>query len=415
MEGRLDSVVIVGASLAGATAAKTLREEGFSRKLVLFGAEEHLPYIRPPLSKGYLAGSDDRASIDVESAEWYHDNAIDLRLGTRVVSIDRMASTVTDDTGARTGYDRLLLATGSVPRSLPLPGADLENVLSLRTVDDSERIRSVISAGDRRVVLIGSGWIGMEVAATARTLGNTVTILERDPLPLAMALGDELGGWFRRLHEGKGVDIRTSVVVEAIVGDERKACGVRLAGGEVVGADLVIVGVGAAPRTELAEAAGLQVQNGVVVDASLRSSDPHIFAAGDIANAFHPIAQQRLRSEHWANALNGGAVAGRAMLGLSAAHDSIPYFYTDQFETGMEYAGFGPLTRDATTVYRGDPKSGEFIVFWVQGARVVAGMNVNVWDVNDDIQALVRSGEPVDLGALRDPSIPLGSVREAVS
>lgn len=407
-----DSIVIVGAGLAGATAAKTLRAEGYGGAIRLIGAEPHRPYLRPPLSKGYLAGADDRASLDVEPAEWYRGNDVDLRLGTRVVAIDRGESSVEIATGDLLRYDALLLATGSEPRRLPVPGADLAGVHSLRTVDDSDRLRSELAGGGRRLVLIGSGWIGMEVAATARTLGNDVTILERDPVPLAAALGEELGGFFAGLHTRNGVRIRTSVGVEAIEGSSGRATGVRLADGELVPADLVVIGVGAAPRVALAKEAGIDVEDGVLADASLRSSDPRVFVAGDIAGAYHPIAGRRLRSEHWANAITSGGVAARAMLGQDAVHDSIPYFYTDQFDLGMEYAGFPPLTAGADVVYRGDRDAGEFIAFWVREGRVVAGMNVNVWDVTDAIQALVREGAPVDVQALRDPAVPLDSMIE---
>jgi len=431
-----DDIVIVGGGLTGATAAKTLREEGFDGRLTLLGAERHHPYLRPPLSKGFLAGTEERSSIDVIEPGWYPEHGVDLRLGTRAVAIDREAALVRLDDGETLAYDALLLATGSTPRRLPIPGAELDGVLTLRTVDDSEAIHRRIASGAARVVLIGSGWIGMEVAATARTLGNEVTILERDPVPLAAALGDELGGYLADLHRRNGVTIRTSVSVEAIVGEgsatgvagggpsaagktgqageapggHGTATGVRLADGEIVPADVVIVGVGAVPVVDLATSAGLEVDGGVLVDAALRTSDPRIFAAGDIAAAWHPIAGLRLRSEHWANAITGGAVAARAMLGRPAAHDAIPYFYTDQFDLGMEYAGFAPLTRDARVVYRGDPASGAFIAFWLLGERVVAGMNVNTWDVTEAIQSLVRSGAPVDLRALQDEGVPLDRV-----
>lgn len=405
-----EPIVIVGAALGGATAAATLREEGYDGPLVLFGAEEHIPYIRPSLSKGFLAGTDDRASIDVLEAGWYDDNDVDLRLGTRIARIDRQTATVVDENGTETRYDRLLLTTGSQPRILTIPGSDASNVHYLRTVDDSIRLHEAIAQGGRRVVLIGSGWIGMEVAATARTLGNEVTILERDPIPLAIALGDELGIFFADLHESKGVRIRTRMIVEAIETRDGIATGVRLGGGEIVPADVILVGVGALPQIGLATDAGLRTGNGVEVDASLRTSDDRIFAAGDIANAYHPLIGMRLRSEHWANALTGGAVAARAMLGQPAVHDGIPYFYTDQFDLGMEYSGFAPLTKDADIVYRGDRASGAFIAFWTVGARVVAGMNVNTWDVNDAIQVLIREETKVDRRALQDPDVPLDQV-----
>ncbi|WP_395245697.1 NAD(P)/FAD-dependent oxidoreductase [Agromyces sp. MMS24-K17] len=412
--GTIADIVIVGAALAGATAARTLRDEGYDGRIRLFGTEPHAPYLRPPLSKDYLAGSDDRASLDVLDPAWYAEHDVDLHLGTRIVDLDP-AGEVTAEDGARFRFDRALLATGSVARRLPIPGVDLDGVVSLRTLDESDRLREELRGGGRRLVLIGSGWIGMEVAATARTLGNDVAILERDPIPLAAALGDEFGRVFARRHADHGVRIRTSIAVEAIVGDGRRATGVRLATGTVVPADLVVVGVGAMPRIELAERAGLDTGDGVLVDAALRTSAPNVFAAGDIANAVHPRIGRRLRSEHWANAIDGGTTAARAMLGQAVAHDAIPYFYTDQFDLGMEYAGFAPLTRDAQVVTRGDPASGEFIAFWQRGGRVVAGMNVNVWDVNDDIKELVAAGGPVSPDALRDPDIPLRMLERAAA
>ncbi|WP_255453238.1 NAD(P)/FAD-dependent oxidoreductase [Cryobacterium serini] len=229
-------------------------------------------------------------------------------------------------------------------------------------------------------------------------------------MPLAAALGDELGNLFATQHEHNGVVIRRSVSVESLIGSSGQVTGVILADGETVPADLVLVGIGAVPNVELAEKAQLGVDNGILVDASLQTSDPHVFAAGDVANAEHPLISQHLRSEHWANAVNGGPAAARAMLGQNVSFDAIPYFYTDQFDLGMEYSGFGPLTRGADLVYRGDPVSGAFIVFWQNAGRVVAGMNVNVWDVNDAVQALIRRAEPVDPVRLANESIPLGQV-----
>ncbi|WP_104083222.1 NAD(P)/FAD-dependent oxidoreductase [Cryobacterium sp. Y11] len=402
--------VIVGASLAGASAARALREEGFDGDIHLIGAEEHRPYIRPPLSKDYLAGTAERDSIFVQSESWYPDHGVQFHPGTRAVGLDLGTHLLSTDDGAQMSYDRLLLATGSRPRRLTLPGASLGGVHYLRTLDHSDQLHALLTDGGTRLVVVGSGWIGMEVAATARTLGNEVTILERGPVPLAAALGTELGNMFATLHEANGVIIRRSVVVDSLVGTDGRVTGVLLAGGETVPADLVLVGIGAVPNVELAQKAGLAVDNGILVDASLCTSDPHVFAAGDVANAEHPLAGMRLRSEHWANALNGGPVAARAMLGQSVSFDTIPYFYSDQFDVGMEYSGFGPLTSNADLVYRGNREAREFIVFWLNAGRVVAGMNVNVWDVNDAVQALIRRGEPVDPARLADESIPLDQV-----
>jgi NADPH-dependent 2,4-dienoyl-CoA reductase/sulfur reductase-like enzyme len=405
-----EKFVIVGAGLAGASAAETLRSEGFDGSIDLIGAEPHRPYIRPPLSKEYLSGKDELEKAFVHPEDWYATNNVNLRTGTTASSVDKVAHTVTLSDGESIHYDKLLLTTGSSPRRLPLPGTDLDGVYYLRTLDDSKALHSILEAGGKRLVLIGSGWIGMEVAATAKTLGNDVTILERDPIPLAVALGDDLGQMFADVHEKQGVILRMSLTVASIVGAEGRVTGVRIDGGEVVPADLVLVGIGAIPNVELAKAAGLEVDNGIVTDQSMRTSDPDIYAAGDVANAYHPVAKMRLRSEHWANALKGGPVAAKAMLGQSVSYDEIPYFYTDQFDIGMEYSGFGPMTKGAELVYRGDPDSHEFIVFWLAGGKVVAGMNVNVWDVNEDVQGVIRRGNTVDPAKLADESVPLGSL-----
>jgi 3-phenylpropionate/trans-cinnamate dioxygenase ferredoxin reductase subunit len=347
----------------------------------------------------------------VHPSEWYAENHIDVITGTSVTSIDRAAHEVTLSTGTKLPYDKLLLATGSSPRKLSIDGADLDGVHYLRTIDDSEALQAELKDGGKKLVLIGSGWIGMEVGATARTLGNEVTILERDPIPLANALGDELGTLFADYHKEKGVVLRASVIVDKIVGvgtgTGGRVSGVALNDGEIVPADLVLVGVGAIPNVGLAKDAGLDVDNGILTDASLQTSDPDIYAAGDVASAQHPLIGQRLRSEHWANALNEGPAAARAMLGQEVSFDDIPYFYTDQFDLGMEYSGYGPLTRGATVVYRGNVEGREFIAFWVADGKVVAGMNVNVWDVNEQVQHIIREAKTIDVARLADESVPL--------
>jgi len=404
------SFVIVGAALAGATAAKTLREEGFDGRVVLVGLEEHHPYIRPPLSKEFLSGAAERETVFVEKPEWYAEHDVELLTGVRALSVDPIDHLVALDDGSELHYAKLLLATGSHPRRPELDGIDLAGVHLLRTLDDSEALRPLLAGGGRRVVTVGSGWIGLEVAATARTLGNDVTVLVRGAVPLAEALGEELGGVFARLHTDNGVDLRTHASAARLLGAGGVVTGVELSDGSVLPADLVVIGVGAAPHLELAESAGLELTTGVAVDEHLRSSDPDIFAAGDIADAWHPLVGSRLRSEHWANALSGGAVAARTMLGHDAVHDGIPYFYTDQFDLGMEYSGFAPLARHAEVVYRGDRDAREFIAFWLADGKVVAGMNVNVWDVNEDVQGVIRRGAVVDRGALADPHVPLAEL-----
>ncbi len=406
----VQTFLIIGASLGGASAAEELRKQGFEGRVVLVGQEAEHPYIRPPLSKDFLAGKAGLAEVYVHPSDWYAEHSVEVRPDVTVDSIDRAAHTVTTSTGEAIGYDKLLLATGSRPRVLDVPGADAAGVHYLRTLDDASALADALTGGGRRVVLIGSGWIGMEVAATARTLGNDVRILEHASVPLASAIGDELGRYFASVHERNGVVLTTDVSAEEIMVTNGSVSGVRIGAGSVVAADVVVVAVGAQPNVELASAAGLDVDDGVLVDAALQTSDPDIFAAGDVASELHPVLGQRLRSEHWANALNQGAAAARSMLGQSVSYDDIPYFYTDQFDLGMEYSGYPPLAKNATVVYRGDRDSGEFIAFWVADGRVVAGMNVNVWDVNEEIQGVIRRGNTVDPARLADPSVDLASL-----
>jgi len=398
--------VIAGAGLAGAKAAQTLREEGYDGPVVLIGDEMERPYERPPLSKDYLLGKAEREAIYVHPESWYTDNGVELRLGVPVSGIDRAAHEVGLADGSRVGYTRLLLATGSSPRRLPVPGADAEGVLYLRRVGDSDRIKAAFQAASR-VVVIGAGWIGLETTAAARLAGVEVTILEAAALPLLRVLGPEVAQVFAGLHRDHDVDLRFGVQVSEITTAGGRASGVRLADGSQVEADAVVVGVGITPNTQLAEAAGLATGNGVVVDAALRSSDPDIYAAGDVACAYHPVLGRHIRVEHWANALNQPQTAARAMLGQDVAYDNVPYFYTDQYDLGMEYAGYVEPGGYDQIVFRGDVGQREFIAFWLADGKVLAGMNVNVWDVSDAIQDLVRSGRPVDPARLGDPGVPL--------
>jgi len=404
-----NAYVIVGASLAGAKAAQALREEGFGGPVVLIGDEEERPYERPPLSKEYLQGKSEQEKIYVHPAAWYPDNDVDLRLGTRVTAIDPAAHEVALADGSRVGYARLLLTTGASPNRLPVPGAGHDGVLTLRRVADSDRIKSVFQ-GASRIAVIGAGWIGLETAAAARQAGVAVTVLEAAELPLLRVLGPEVAGVFAGLHREHDVDLRFGVHVSEITSAGGQVTGVRLADGIQVEAEAVIMGVGASPNSQLAETAGLRVKNGIVVDAGLRSSDQHIYAAGDVASAYHPLVGKHIRVEHWANALNQPAAAARAMLGQDVAYDRVPYFYTDQYDLGMEYSGYVEPGEYDQVVFRGDVQRREFIAFWLSGGRVLAGMNVNVWDVNDAVQALVRGGQPVDTARLADPGVPLDQV-----
>ncbi|MER6401428.1 FAD-dependent oxidoreductase [Kitasatospora sp. NPDC001603] len=408
-DGRGRPYVIVGASLGGAKAAEALREAGHQGDIVLIGAEHERPYERPPLSKGYLLGKTPREKIYVHPPQWYSDHDVTLRLGTAVTSVDPVAHTVTLADDGRIEYAKLLLTTGSVPRRLPVPGAEQDGVHYLRRVEDSDRIRAALVPG-ARVVVIGAGWIGLETAAAARTAGAEVTVLEAAELPLLRVLGREVAQVFADLHRDHGVDLRFGAQVEELTGEGGTVTGVRLGDGTTVAADAVIVGIGIAPDTALAESAGLALDNGVKTDEYLRTSDPDIHAAGDVANAFHPLYGRHIRVEHWANALNQPQTAARAMLGQDTPYDRVPYFFTDQYDLGMEYTGYVEPGGYDRVVFRGDVKANEFIAFWLADGRVLAGMNVNVWDVTDPIRELIASKRAVDADRLADPKVPLGEL-----
>jgi 3-phenylpropionate/trans-cinnamate dioxygenase ferredoxin reductase component len=394
---------IVGASLAGAKAAETLREQGFDGRLVLIGAERDRPYERPPLSKDYLRGEEPREKLYVHDERFYADHDIDLRLGRTAVDLDPARRELELDGGERLRYDRLLLATGSEPRRLAIPGADLDGVLHLRSVEDSDRLRERLDRASS-VVIVGAGWIGAEVAASARQYGVEVTLVAPATVPLERVLGRELGEMYRDLHAERGVRMLLGTGVERFAGDgavERA----RTSDGREIACDLVVVGIGARPRTALAERAGLAVGDGVLVDERLRTSAPDVFAAGDIANGRHPFYGESIRVEHWDNALHQGPLAARSMLGAPDAYDRLPYFFSDQYDVGMEYTGY---TRAwDRVVFRGNPENREFVAFWLEGDRVAAGMNVNVWDVIDPIQRLIRSRAAVDDRRIADPDVPL--------
>jgi NADPH-dependent 2,4-dienoyl-CoA reductase/sulfur reductase-like enzyme len=366
----------------------------------LLGAESHAPYLRPPLSKKLLTGEDGLESTWIKPDAWYSDHEIELRTDTHVTAIHPATRTVTVGGGEAVPYNRLLIATGSRPRTLDLPGFDHHDVHHLRTLDDSLALRDILKSGGQRVVLVGSGWIGLELAAAATQLGNDVTVLDRNAIPLSAVLGDEMGGRFADVHRQHGVGLLNEVSIDEIVVIDNRVTGVRYNQTEVIAADLVVVGVGAVPNVELAQSAGLDVDNGILVDEYLRSSDHDIFAAGDVASAWHPVVHERIRSEHWMNAIRSGQAAAKSMLGLGVAYAEIPYFYTDQFEIGMEYSGYASWARGADVIIRGDLEALEFIAFWVRDDRVVAGMNVNVWDVNEGIQGLIRSRRRVSAAAL---------------
>jgi 3-phenylpropionate/trans-cinnamate dioxygenase ferredoxin reductase component len=402
--------VIVGGGLAGASAASTLREEGFDGRVILVSSEPEEPYHRPPLSKEYLRGELDEVKLRVHEHALYRDQEIELRLSTTVASLEPGSREIVLDGGERLAFDAVLLATGSEPRTLDVPGAGLDGVHYLRTHPNSDTLAAAFK-GSTGLVVIGAGWIGCEVAASARTLGVDVTIVAPAKVPLERVLGPQLGGMYGDMHRDHGVALLLEHSVERLEGGERVEQ-VILTDGTVVACDTVVAGIGATPRVALAQAAGLEIDNGVLVDGRLQTAAPGVFAAGDIANIPNPIyGGRRIRVEHWANANDQGPAAARAMLGSTHLWDRVPYFFSDQYDVGMEFAGD---LRDADhMVLRGELASRELIAFWLQGERLVAGMNVNIWDVSESIQRIIASGAPVDERKLADPDVSLESLAGA--
>ena len=411
--------VIVGASLAGAKAAETLREEGFTGSIVLIGDEPLLPYERPPLSKGVLQGKEDASVAELHDQAWYDDQRVTLRLGSAATELDTGARTVGLADGSTVPYDRLLIATGSRVRTLDIPGADLAGVHYLRTVPDSKALTEAFRS-QPRVVVVGAGWIGLEAAAAAREHGAEVTVVEPQSTALAAVLGEQVGEIYADLHRRHGVTFHFGTGVEEFTGDDR-VTGVRTSSGETIPADVVVVGVGVLPNIELAGSAGIDVAEpseggGIVADASLRTSVPDVYAAGDLVRWDHPVLGQPVRVEHWANAHDGGIAVAKSMLSLPgqdpAVYDAIPFFYSDQYDAGMEYAGYVPRGASYDVVLRGDPATGEYMAFYLgEDDRLLAGMHVNTWDTIDAVQDLIRAKAPLDRAKLADPQVALTDVQ----
>jgi 3-phenylpropionate/trans-cinnamate dioxygenase ferredoxin reductase component len=398
--------IIIGASLTGAKAAEELRAQGFDGRVLLIGSEPERPYERPPLTKDYLRGESEREKAYVHEQGFYEDHRIELETDATATTIDPARARVALADGRELTYDRLLLATGAEPRRIPIAGAELVGVHYLRTLQDCDALRNRLKTGGR-VVVVGAGWIGSEFAASARQRGLEVTIVDPLALPNERIFGAEIGAFYRNVHAQHGIELLLGDGVDAFEGDGAVKL-VRTTSGRMLECDFAVVGIGVAPRVRLAGDAGLEVDNGILVDEKLQTSVPNVFAAGDVANAWHPFYRQRVRVEHWANALNQGPAAALAMLGQQVSYDRIPYFFSDQYDVGMEYSGYAKEWDEV--VFRGERDSGEFVAFWLRDGRVVAGMNVNVWDVNEHIQALIRSRQTVDLAALSDRDTPLDSL-----
>lgn len=399
-------MVVVGAGLAGARAVEALRDEGFDGDVVLVGEEPVRPYERPPLSKDMLQGAKSGHEVFVHAPDWYDAHDVDLRTGIRARDLDIDRRAVELDDGSSLRYDRLLLATGSTARPLRVPSGDLPGVRVLRTLADAKHLDAALE-GAAHVVVIGSGWIGTEVAASARMRGREVTVVGRGTQPLERVLGAELGAFYGDLHRDHGVRLVMGTDVESLRGTGRVE-EVRTTDGQILACDLVVAGVGASPRVELAENGGLSVKDGIRTDQRLHTSANWVYAAGDVAAAWHPVFRRRVRVEHWANAGHQGRVAARNMLGAGETYERIPYFYSDQFDAGMEYSGHAPVWDEI--VIRGDRVQREFVAFWLHERRVAAGMSVNVWNVAEPIQELVRSGRVVDPVQLTDTRVPLGDM-----
>jgi 3-phenylpropionate/trans-cinnamate dioxygenase ferredoxin reductase subunit len=384
-------IVIIGGSLAGGSAAITLRDHGYEGELTLIGEESQLPYERPPLSKAVLIGNTDEPDWVADEAA-YADKNITLRLGTTATRIDRARKVVV---ASRTEYpyDKLLIATGSAPRRLDVPGADLDGLLTLRTLEESLTLRERFTEG-AKIVIVGGGWIGCEAAAAARQHGANVTVIEPRSQPLLPVVGEQVGASFAALHRDHGVDLRLGIGVTGFAG-EGAVSSVHIKGHASVPADTVLIGVGAAPNIALADAAGLELAaGGIAVDATLRSSDPDIYAAGDVAAEDHPKYRHRIRVEHWANAKDQGKHVAANLLGAGEPYVLRPFFFSDQYDLGCEYRGFADPAKDRL-VLRGDLAAREFTAFWLRDGAVAAAMNVNQWDDGDTLQELVDTGRPI--------------------
>jgi len=408
---RASGIVVVGGGVAAAKAVETLRDEGYAGPVTVLAEEPLLPYDRPPLSKGVLKGEDEPDSTTVLEQDWYVEHDVDVRLGSAAVGLDPDGHTVRTAAGSDLPYDRLLLATGSRVRTLPVPGADLTGVLTLRRLEDSVRLRDAFASGPR-VVVVGAGWIGLEVAAAARSHGCEVTIVSPEP-PLVRALGSAMSEVFAVAHRDNGVDLRIGPGIEQLRGDGRVEA-VVTDDAQVLPADLVVVGVGVAPQTGLAAGAGLALDDptgGVRVDGSLRTSHPDVLAAGDVASwPCAPLGDRMVRVEHWANAHDGGITAGRVLAGKDVVHEALPFFFTDQYDIGMEYVGHVADPDAAQLVTRGDAAGREFVAFWLVDGRLDAGMHLNVWDATDGLKALIESRRELDPARLADPEVPLAEV-----
>ncbi|HEX7006661.1 MAG TPA: FAD-dependent oxidoreductase [Alphaproteobacteria bacterium] len=398
-----ETFVIVGAGHAGGRAAQAMRAAGFAGRIVLIGEEPHPPYERPPLSKQLMVTDDGLEKARLHEPDFYEKNNIELRLGTRVVAIDRANKRVTLDDGSTVAYDKLLLTTGSRVRRLPVPGVELDGVFYLRDFEDTLNIRARLLPGTR-VVVIGGGFIGLEMASSARARGCSVTVLEATDRLMGRCVAPEIGEYFAELHRRHGVDVRLGAIVEAI-GGQGKVEHVTLRGGETVPADLVVIGIGIQPNEEIAAEAGLEVDNGIVVDEFGRTSDPFIYAAGDVASQPNAFLGRRVRLESYQNAQDQAMAVARNMCGEPKPYRDSLWVWTDQYDVNLQMTG-APREWDRL-VYRGDPKSGSFTVFYLKDGKIVAVNTINAGRDMRPAQRLMESGVVVDPAQLADPEVKL--------
>ena len=393
-QGELGTVVI-GGGLAAAHCVHALRDGGYTKPITLISSENEVPYERPPLSKEYLQGSKPAQELPPFTADWYADTDVDLRLGVTAESIDVVTKKVALGGPVSVDYETLVIATGCRSRlggrNANMTGWDLPGVYTLRSLEDAKRLKEQLVSG-KNLVIIGAGWIGMEVAASARAAGVEVTVITPDQVPLATAMGSEFGSHVAQLHVSNGVHCRFGTAVSGIALGSDKGLAVQTPTGDIP-ADFVLLAIGAVPNNELAVAAGLEVGTGVMVDEHLRSSNPDILAIGDIAEAHNTALGRAIRVEHWDNAIRQGKLAAATILGRDESYDWLPYFFTDQFDLGMEYVG--DRADDDDAVVRGDMASGEFIIFWLRKGVITAAMNVNIWDVNDHLRTMIGKNIPV--------------------
>jgi len=407
----MPTIAIVGASLAGSSAAATLREEGFDGRVVLIGAEPQLPYDRPPLSKNYLRGMTPFEKTLLRPPDFYRERNIEMRLGTTVVKVDPEKRTLALQDGDRLEFDQLLIATGGRNRRFPIPGLDLPGVYDLRTVADADRIREAMARGGRAVV-VGMGFIGAEVAAAMRQSGLEVIAVEPFKTPLYRALGEEIGRVVEGLHRDHGVEMILDDAVTAFEG-AGKVERVVTRNGRRIECSMAVFGLGLEPATDIVGGTAVRVDNGIVVDDQCRTNVPGIFAAGDVANHYHPVCGRQMRVEHWQNGVKQGAAAARSMLGRGDAYDEIHWFWSDQFDANIQYAGFHAAWD--RMVVRGSLAERKFLAFYLSEGRLESVVAINQGRDVRRALPIIKARAPVDPARLEDPAIDLRTLAPATA